>query len=98
MQLLAILREFRGSAHLVALRAAGIDGKKAHASKRPDMWKTFGYSEDEMPVIDDAFLAQMAKAEEITDAIVEPAYAVLTDAERAALVAGVKAAKEALAS
>jgi hypothetical protein len=62
------------------------------------MWKTFGYSEDEMPVIDDAFLAQMAKAEEITDAIVEPAYAVLTDAERAALVAGVKAAKEALAS
>ena len=51
-----------------------------------------------MPVIDDAFLAQMAKAEEITDAIVEPAYAVLNDAERAALVAGVKAAKEALAN
>ncbi len=98
MQLLAVLREFRGSAHLVALRASGIDGKKAHAAKRPDMWKTFGYSEDEMPTIDDAFLAQMAKAEEITDAIVEPAYAVLNDAERAALVAGVQAAKEALAN
>lgn len=98
MQLLAILREFRGSAHLVALRAVGIDGKKAHASKRPDMWKTFGYSEDEMPEIDDAFLAQMAEAEKITDLIVEPAYAVLNDVERAALVAGVKAAKEALAS
>lgn len=97
MQLLALLREFRGSAHLVALRATGIDGKKAHAAKRPDMWKQFGYSEDEMPVIDDAFLAQMAKAEEITDAIVEPAFAVLNDAERAALVAGVQAAKEALA-
>jgi len=98
MQLLAVLRELRGSAHLVALRAAGIDGKKAHASKRPDMWKQFGYPEDEMPVIDDAFLAQMAEAEKITDAIVEPAYAVLNDAERSALVAGVQAAKEALAS
>ncbi|MGA0117086.1 MAG: SCO6745 family protein [Ilumatobacteraceae bacterium] len=98
MQLLAILREFRGSAHLVALRAAGIDGKKAHAAKRPDMWKQFGYSEDDMPTIDDAFLAQMAKAEEITDAIVEPAFAVLNDAERATLVAGVQAAKEALAN
>jgi hypothetical protein len=62
------------------------------------MWKTFGYSEDEMPTIDDAFLAQMAQAEKITDAIVEPAYAVLNDAERAALVAGVQAAKEALAN
>lgn len=98
MQLLAVLREFRGSAHLVALRAAGIDTKKAHASKRPDMWKQFGYSEDEMPVIDDAFLAQMAEAERITDEIVEPAFSVLNDAERAALVAGVSAAKDALAS
>lgn len=98
MQLIAILREFRGSAHLVALRAAGLDGKIAHASKRPDMWKQFGYSEEEKPTIDDAILAKMAEAERLTDAIVESAYASLNDAERAALVAGINAAKEALAN
>lgn len=98
MQLIAVLREFRGSAHLVALRAVGIDGKVAHAFKRPDMWKQFGYPEDAMPVIDDAIKAQMAQAEKLTDAICEPAYGVLSDAERAALVAGLDAAKAALAS
>ena len=98
MQLIAILREFRGSAHLIALRAVGLDGKVAHASKRPDMWKQFGYSEDEMPVIDDAINAKMAEAERLTDAIVESAYGTLSDAERDALVDGIQAAKKALAS
>lgn len=97
MQLLAVLREFRGSAHLVALRASGVPGKVAHASKRPDMWKQFGYPEDEMPVIDDAVKARLRQAEDLTDALVEPAYGVLSDTERAALVAGVQAAKDALA-
>ena len=98
MQLIAVLREFRGSAHLVALRAVGIDGKTAHAFKRPDMWKQFGYPEDDMPVIDDAVKAKMAQAETLTDSICEPAYGVLSDAERAALVTGLEAAKAALAA
>jgi hypothetical protein len=97
MQLIAVLREFRGSAHLVALRAVGIDGKVAHAFKRPDMWKQFGYAEDDMPVIDDAVKAKMAQAETLTDSICESAYVVLSDAERTALVAGLDAAKAALA-
>jgi hypothetical protein len=96
MQLIAVLREFRGSAHLVALRAAGIDSKTAHASKRPDMWKQFGYPEDEMPTIDDAVKAKMATAEALTDAIVAPAYAVLNDAERQTVVTGLQAVKAAL--
>jgi hypothetical protein len=96
MQLIAVLREFRGSAHLVALRAAGIDSKTAHASKRPDMWKQFGYPEDEMPTIDDAVKAKMAAAEALTDAIVAPAYAVLNDAERQTVVTGLQAVKAAL--
>jgi hypothetical protein len=62
------------------------------------MWKQFGYSEDEMPVIDDAINAKMAEAERLTDAIVESAYGTLSDAERNALVNGIQAAKEALAS
>lgn len=98
MQLIAILREFRGSAHLIALRAAGVSSPTAHAFKRPDMWKQFGYSEDEMPKITDEIRQAMDKAEEITDRIVEPAYAVLTDSERAALIEGLLAVKTALAA
>lgn len=98
MQLIAILREFRGSAHLVALRAAGVSSPTAHAIKRPDMWKQFGYSEDEMPTITDEIRQAMKTAEEITDRIVEPAYAVLNDAERATLVSGLQAVKAALAA
>jgi hypothetical protein len=96
LQLIAILREYRGSAHLVALRAAGVDSRTAHYMKRPDMWKQFGYTEEEAPVITDAIKAARAEAERITDLIVEPAYAVLTDAERTVLVDGVRAVKAAL--
>ena len=98
LQLIAILREYRGSAHLVALRAAGLDSKTAHYMKRPDMWKQFGYTEEEAPVVTDAITAAREEAERITDRIVEPAYAVLTDAERTTLVDGLHAVKAALAA
>lgn len=98
LQLIAILREYRGSAHLVALRASGLDSKTAHYMKRPDMWKQFGYTEEEAPVITDAIQAARAEAENITDRIVEPAFAVLSDAERSILVDGLKEVKAALAA
>lgn len=98
LQLIAILREFRGSAHLVALRVAGLASKTAHAVKRPDMWKQFGYSEEEMPEINDATHKAMAEAESYTDKLVEPAFAVLNDAERTALVAGLTEVKAAFAA
>lgn len=97
MQLIAILREHRGSAHLVALRAVGMPTKVAHASKRPEMWKPFGYPEDEMPTLTDDDRRKLDDAEKITDAIVEPAYAVLSEAERTALIDGLKAVQAALA-
>lgn len=96
MVLIALLREFRGSAHLVSLRAAGIDSKTAHFIKRPDMFAVFGYGEDEIPVVTDAHHARMAEAETLTDRIVEPAFAVLNDTERSALVEGLRAIKSAL--
>ena len=34
MQLVALIREFRGAAHLIALRASGLDTKTAHHIKR----------------------------------------------------------------
>lgn len=98
MQLIAILREFRGSAHLVALRAVGLKSSVAHYVKRPDMWKQFGYTEEEAPTIDDSIMKKMDEAEKITDSIVEPAFAVLDDSERQVLVDGLKAAQAALTS
>ncbi len=36
MQIISVLREFRGSAHLIALRASGVDARTAHFIKRPE--------------------------------------------------------------
>jgi len=98
MQLLAILREYRGSAHLLALRAVGLDSKTAHHAKRPNDAALFGWKPEDAPVIDDAVRAQMADAEALTDRLVGPAYAVLTADERRAFVSSLQACKAALAA
>lgn len=97
MQLAASLREFRGSAHLVAIRAVGLTSKQAHYVKRPNDVKGFGWGEDDAPVIDDHVRALMVEAEKLTDALCIPAYSVLDESERQALVSGVKAFESALA-
>ena len=97
MQLMAVLREFRGSAHLVAVLASGLRARHAHFIKRPTDVKTFGYDEAEVAPPTDDMVAAMAKAEALTDALVRPAFAVLTADEAAALAAGVEGMKAALA-
>ncbi len=96
MQLIAILREYRGSAHLVALRASGVSSKDAHFVKRPNDVKMFGWAPEDGPVIDDGLAARMAAAEALTDQIVLPAFAVLDATERGALVEGLRAVAAAL--
>ena len=96
MQLAASLREFRGSAHLIAIRAVGLTSKQAHYVKRPNDVKGFGWGEDDAPLVDDTVRALMVEAEKLTDALCIPAYAVLNDAERKALVDGTKAFEAAL--
>ena len=98
MQLLTVLREYRGSAHLVALRAVGLDTKTAHFVKRPDDIKMFGWSDADAPEITDATRQQMDDAERITDLIVRPAYAVLDEAGAHALVDGLHAIQAALSA
>ncbi len=97
MQLLTVLREYRGSAHLVAVRAVGLSTKAAHFVKRPDAIAMFGWSADDAPVIDDEVLAKMAAAEVLTDQLVTPAYSVLDQAERAAFVSVLHTIQSALA-
>lgn len=96
MQLLTVLREFRGSAHLLAVRAAGLDSKTAHFVKRPNDIKMFGWSEEDAPLIDESVHRMMLEAETLTDRLVAPAYGVLDESGRAALLAGAQAIKTAL--
>jgi len=96
MQLVTILREYRGNAHLVAVRATGLTTKVAHFAKRPDDIAMFGWSAAEAPVIDEAVHSRMAAAEALTDQLVAPAFAVLDAGEREAFVAGLLGIQAAL--
>jgi len=87
MHQLAVLRELRGSAHLLAVVAVGLDTKVAHFIHRPGMFTTFGWSEPG-PTVTDADTAALRAANELTDRLIAPAYAVLDDDDAAALLAG----------
>jgi hypothetical protein len=91
MQLVATLRELRGSAHLLAVVATGLTTPVAHRIRRPDALEMFGWGPDDVraPTPDDEAL--LAAAEEHTDRLIAPAYATLDAAGAAALVAGVDA-------
>jgi hypothetical protein len=96
MQLVSVLREFRGSAHLVAIRALGLTAKQAHFVKRPNDTKMFGWTPEDAPYIDDEVRAKMLEVEALTDKIVAPAFGVLDEAGRDALLAGAQAIKAAV--
>jgi hypothetical protein len=84
----------RGSAHLAAVAAVGLRTAVAHAIKRPDDVATFGY--EEPPTVTDRDRAAHARAEDVTDDILEPAYSVLSDDQAAALIAGTTSMHSAL--
>ena len=97
MQLLALLREYRGSVHLLAVRASGLDALTAHCVKRPQDLGMFGWSEDDAVAVTDQDRADWQAAEDLTDRLVLPAYSVLDEAGRAALVAGLDQVEAVLA-
>ncbi len=97
MQLVAVLREYRGSAHLVAIVAQRLDPMIAHYIRRPEMFGAFGYGEDEVPEVNDEDRAKLAGADALTDAIVARAYGVLDEPQREALLGGLAAMERALA-
>lgn len=89
-----VLRELRGSVHLLANTACGLESRHAHGIKRPDAFKMFGY-EAEIVVTDDD-RAKWLRAEHLTDEILAPAYDRLTAEQVAALKAGTDAMHAAL--
>jgi len=89
MQLVTVLREYRGSAHLVALRACGVLPEVAHAIRRPDDTGTFGW--DPAPTATAEDHANYKNAQALTDTIVLEAYSPLSADQATALVAGLEA-------
>ena len=81
-----VLRELRGSVHLLALTACGVSTPVAHAVKRPGDVAMFGY--DEPPEVTDEDRAHWHRAEQLTDELLMPAYSSLSDAQATALVNG----------
>lgn len=79
-----LLRELRGSVHLIAVRASGLTAAQAHAVARPGDVAMFGY--ETAPVVDDGHRAALARAEQLTDEMLAPAFAGLDAAEAQALV------------
>ena len=94
LQLTAVLRELRGSVHLVAVISVGLADAVAHAIRRPDDVATFGY--DEPPVVTDADRAKLAEADQLTNQLLVGPYGVLDGAEGQAIVDGVTAIQAAL--
>jgi hypothetical protein len=91
MHLLAVLREFRGSAHLVAVVAEGLEPKVAHYVRRPDFFTMFGWQESDAPTDTTDAVAQLARADERTDRLIAPAYSVLDDDDAVAMLTGLDA-------
>jgi hypothetical protein len=89
MQLCVVLREARGSAHLLGVVATGLRPRIAHAIKRPTEGKQFGWDDEPTPT--DEERAQWDDAEELTVRQLERWFGVLDDDGREAFLAGLDA-------
>jgi hypothetical protein len=90
MQLVTVLREFRGSAHLVAVVSSGLAPNIAHFLRRPELYKNFGWG-DSPPTVSADDRSKQAAADALTDRLVLPAYSAPDSAAADALVAGLEA-------
>ncbi|MEX0873404.1 MAG: hypothetical protein WD646_10300 [Actinomycetota bacterium] len=80
LQLIHVLREFRGGANGIATRALGLTAPEAVATNSPGMFQMFGWQGD--PPDAEALRDRVAQAEDLTDEIVGQAFGVLSESER----------------
>jgi hypothetical protein len=97
MQLVAVLRELRGSAHLLAVVASGLTPKVAHYLKRPSDFGLFGWSDEDVPAVTEDDHRALAAAEDLTDRLVRGSYDALDSFGRSSLVAGIERMEAAVA-
>lgn len=98
MQLLGVLREYRGSAHLLSVVAAGLRPLEAHYIDRPEMLGLFGWSESDIPDLGEEHKERLATADDMTDHLVAPAFEVLDESGAQALREGLATVEAALSS
>lgn len=97
MQLVMVLRELRGSVHLLAVVSAGVSPKVAHYFRRPNDFTTFGYAEGDEPVLTDGDRAAMAAVDAHTDEMMTRMFRPLDEQARDDLADGVRRMADALA-
>lgn len=86
LQLVHVMREWRGANHLVATTAAGLSPLEAIlADDGEGQAKFFGHAEP-FPAMTDDLKRRRQEAERITDQLCAPAFEVLSGAERAEFV------------
>lgn len=90
MHLTVALRELRGSAHILAVRAAGLSPRVAHFLRRPGDFALFGWKQDDVPDVGEDEPARLVAADALTDEILGPAFDVLDGAGAQALLDGAR--------
>lgn len=80
-QAVAMIREFGAGVHLLAVAAAGLEPRKAHWLTTPGAWESFGYRPGDAPYITGLDRQRLARADELTHELLEPAYSVLAEPE-----------------
>jgi hypothetical protein len=90
MHQLMALREFRGSAHLLAVIATGLEAHVAHFIRRPEMYAMFGWPADSPPTVSDAEAKALGQSDELTNQLVGPSYGVLDAKSADAMIAGLR--------
>lgn len=91
----AVLRELRGSVHLLAVVGSDLDPAVAHAIRRPDDVATFGHRDE--PTVTEADRAALAQADDLTDQLLLRPYGALDQNGLNAIVDGAAAVANALA-
>lgn len=94
-QLVNILRELRGGLHLVAVLSTGLSPRVAHLIRRPEMDKSFGWTEQ--PEVTDEHRSLLARADELTDRLCAVPFGALDEGGAKVLADGVDAMKTAYA-
>ena len=76
-----MIREFGAGVHLPAVVAVGLEPRKAHRFTTPGAWESFGYRSSAVPHVNELDRKRLARADELTRKLLEPACSALEERE-----------------
>jgi hypothetical protein len=91
-----MIREFGAGVHLLAVAATGLEPSKAHWLTTPHAWESFGYQASDVPRVTGRDRERLARADELTRELLEPAYSALGEGESEDLLRGLTEMKSRL--